>query len=195
MLQACKAMVAQHRLILTGTPIQNDVLELWSLFDFLMPGFLGPQAHFTALYGKALTTAKTSKKGSKEAQAGLLAMEGLHKQVLRPPLPPSPPAPTHTCCCASVPALFEQLSSCSACIVAIHDGSRARRQLLKQFWLCPLPLKELALTATMTELFTFLPTSIRSRLVPLVVSMLVLLSGQACCFKSMFQPRVSWLHS
>ena len=80
-LQACKALAAQHRLILTGTPIQNNVLELWSLFDFLMPGFLGPQAHFTALYGKALTTAKASKRDSKEAQAGLLAMEGLHKQV------------------------------------------------------------------------------------------------------------------
>jgi TATA-binding protein-associated factor len=79
--QACKALVAQHRLILTGTPIQNNVLELWSLFDFLMPGFLGTQARFTALYGKALTTARTSKKDSKEAQAGLLAMEGLHKQV------------------------------------------------------------------------------------------------------------------
>ena len=85
-------MEAQHRLILTGTPIQNNVLELWSLFDFLMPGFLGPQAHFTALYGKALTTAKTSKKGSKEAQAGLLAMEGLHKQVPPPPPPPTPPS-------------------------------------------------------------------------------------------------------
>lgn len=51
-----------------------------------MPGFLGPQAHFTALYGKALTTAKTSKKDSKEAQAGLLAMDGLHKQVSPPPI-------------------------------------------------------------------------------------------------------------
>ena len=79
--QACKALVAQHRLILTGTPIQNNVLELWSLFDFLMPGFLGTQARFTALYGKALTSARTCKKDSKEAQAGLLAMEGLHKQV------------------------------------------------------------------------------------------------------------------
>ncbi len=79
--QACKALVAQHRLILTGTPIQNSVLELWSLFDFLMPGFLGSQARFSALYGKALTSARTSKKDSKEAQAGLLAMEGLHKQV------------------------------------------------------------------------------------------------------------------
>lgn len=34
--QAMKQLVANHRLILSGTPIQNNVLELWSLFDFLM---------------------------------------------------------------------------------------------------------------------------------------------------------------
>ena len=38
--QATKRIKATHRLILTGTPIQNNVLELWSLFDFLMPGWL-----------------------------------------------------------------------------------------------------------------------------------------------------------
>ena len=35
---AVKSLAANHRLILSGTPIQNSVLELWSLFDFLMPG-------------------------------------------------------------------------------------------------------------------------------------------------------------
>jgi hypothetical protein len=44
----------RRRLILSGTPIQNSVLELWSLFDFLMPGFLGPERDFNAKYGKAL---------------------------------------------------------------------------------------------------------------------------------------------
>ena len=47
--QAVKKLVAQHRLILSGTPIQNNALELWSLFDFLMPGFLGSK------YGKERT--------------------------------------------------------------------------------------------------------------------------------------------
>ncbi|PSN34064.1 TATA-binding protein-associated factor 172, partial [Blattella germanica] len=41
--KAIKQLVANHRLILSGTPIQNNVLELWSLFDFLMPGFLGTE--------------------------------------------------------------------------------------------------------------------------------------------------------
>ena len=37
---AAKKLVGLHRFILTGTPIQNRLKELWSLFDFLMPGYL-----------------------------------------------------------------------------------------------------------------------------------------------------------
>jgi TATA-binding protein-associated factor len=39
--KAIKQINASHRLILTGTPIQNNVFELWCLFDFLIPGYLG----------------------------------------------------------------------------------------------------------------------------------------------------------
>ena len=42
---AC-ALPAQHRLVLTGTPIENRLEELWSLFRFLMPGLLGSRASF-----------------------------------------------------------------------------------------------------------------------------------------------------
>ena len=37
---------ATHRLVLTGTPIENRTLDLWSLFAFAMPGLLGSQAAF-----------------------------------------------------------------------------------------------------------------------------------------------------
>jgi superfamily II DNA or RNA helicase len=37
---------ARHRLCLTGTPLENHLGELWSLFDFLMPGMLGSQPRF-----------------------------------------------------------------------------------------------------------------------------------------------------
>jgi TATA-binding protein-associated factor len=47
---AVKRIQATHRLILSGTPIQNNVLELWSLFDYLMPGFLGTEKQFYARY-------------------------------------------------------------------------------------------------------------------------------------------------
>jgi len=38
---ACKRLRTPHRLLLSGTPIQNDLRELWSLFDFVMPSRLG----------------------------------------------------------------------------------------------------------------------------------------------------------
>ena len=39
--QAVRQLDARHRLCLSGTPIENHLGELWSLFDFLMPGLLG----------------------------------------------------------------------------------------------------------------------------------------------------------
>ncbi|KAG7964339.1 hypothetical protein I3843_09G164700 [Carya illinoinensis] len=79
---AVKQLKAQHRLILSGTPIQNNVMDLWSLFDFLMPGFLGTERQFQATYGKPLLAARDPKCSAKDAEAGALAMEALHKQVM-----------------------------------------------------------------------------------------------------------------
>ncbi|KAK4573373.1 hypothetical protein RGQ29_031366 [Quercus rubra] len=79
---AVKQLKAQHRLILSGTPIQNNIMDLWSLFDFLMPGFLGTERQFQAMYGKPLLAARDSKCSAKDAEAGVLAMEALHKQVM-----------------------------------------------------------------------------------------------------------------
>ncbi|RHZ83144.1 hypothetical protein Glove_99g122 [Diversispora epigaea] len=80
--KAVKTVKANHRLILSGTPIQNNVLELWSLFDFLMPGFLGTEKQFNERFGKPILASRDSKSSSKEQEAGALALEALHKQVL-----------------------------------------------------------------------------------------------------------------
>ncbi len=45
---AVKAIQASHRIALTGTPIENKVTDLWSLFDFLNPGLLGTATTFKA---------------------------------------------------------------------------------------------------------------------------------------------------
>ncbi|KAL1837909.1 hypothetical protein VTJ49DRAFT_3255 [Mycothermus thermophilus] len=79
---AVKRLKSNHRLILTGTPIQNNVLELWSLFDFLMPGFLGAEKVFMDRFAKPILNSRFSKASSKEQEAGALAIEALHKQVL-----------------------------------------------------------------------------------------------------------------
>ncbi|KAK2155101.1 hypothetical protein LSH36_249g03073 [Paralvinella palmiformis] len=80
--KAVKHLSCNHRLILSGTPIQNNVLELWSLFDFLMPGFLGTEKQFKARFGKPILQSRDAKSSSKEQEAGALAMEALHRQVL-----------------------------------------------------------------------------------------------------------------
>lgn len=48
--QSVKMIRANHRLILTGTPIENSLDELWSLFDFLMPGLLSSYDRFVEKY-------------------------------------------------------------------------------------------------------------------------------------------------
>lgn len=48
--KSVKQIQAAHRLILTGTPIENSLEELWSLFDFLMPGLLSSFDRFVEKY-------------------------------------------------------------------------------------------------------------------------------------------------
>lgn len=94
---AVKQLRAQHRLLLSGTPIQNNVLELWSLFDFLMPGFLGTEKMFNDKFSKPILADRDGKASPKEREAGesgdccareamltpaATALEALHKQVL-----------------------------------------------------------------------------------------------------------------
>jgi SNF2 family DNA or RNA helicase len=45
--EVVRKIVARHRLCLTGTPLENHLGELWSQFDFLLPGFLGNNQNFT----------------------------------------------------------------------------------------------------------------------------------------------------
>ena len=45
-----KQIQAAHRFALTGTPIENSLAELWSIFDFLMPGYLYTYPYFKKQY-------------------------------------------------------------------------------------------------------------------------------------------------
>jgi SNF2 family DNA or RNA helicase len=44
--QALRQLETQFRIALTGTPVENRLLELWSIMDFLNPGYLGPRNFF-----------------------------------------------------------------------------------------------------------------------------------------------------
>ena len=51
-----RSLRARHRLCLTGTPLENHLGELWALFDFLMPGFLGNAESFRRFYRTRIET-------------------------------------------------------------------------------------------------------------------------------------------
>jgi hypothetical protein len=48
--QSVKRLQANQRLALTGTPLENRLLDLWSIVDFVQPGYLGTQEHFNQTY-------------------------------------------------------------------------------------------------------------------------------------------------
>jgi|GEM_PF-44728 len=63
---AAKQLQAQHRIALSGTPIENRLAELWSVFDFLMPGFLETYDVFRRVFVQPI-----EERGSKDAQRRL----------------------------------------------------------------------------------------------------------------------------
>jgi len=52
--KAAKKLRAGSRLVLTGTPMENQVRDLWSMMDFLMPGYLGTAAQFKKRFGAVI---------------------------------------------------------------------------------------------------------------------------------------------
>jgi SNF2 family DNA or RNA helicase len=94
--QAVKAVKSQHRIVLTGTPLENSVLDLWSIFDFLMPGYLGTAKDFHERYELPIAREKNA-----EAQTRLarrlrpFMLRRLKKEVA-----------------ADLPAKLEQVSFC-----------------------------------------------------------------------------------
>jgi SNF2 family DNA or RNA helicase len=51
---AVRRLQARHRLCITGTPLENNLGELWAQFDFLMPGFLGDARSFARLWRRPI---------------------------------------------------------------------------------------------------------------------------------------------
>lgn len=61
-----KTFSALHRITLTGTPLENRLSELWSIFDFLMPGYLGSRREFIRRFERPIM-----RQDDKEAQREL----------------------------------------------------------------------------------------------------------------------------
>jgi len=63
--KAVKALKSRHKLILSGTPVENSVSDLWTQLTFLNPGLLGTQAFFNEEYVQAIEKRKDEEKARK----------------------------------------------------------------------------------------------------------------------------------
>jgi SNF2 family DNA or RNA helicase len=58
--RAVRKLIGGHKIALTGTPIENRLNELWSIFHFLNPGYLGTQAEFQRRFATAIEKERDS---------------------------------------------------------------------------------------------------------------------------------------
>ncbi|MGN0038148.1 MAG: SNF2-related protein [Coriobacteriales bacterium] len=80
--RAVKAVSAEHRIALTGTPIENRLSELWSIFDYLMPGMLGPYKRFRERYEAPILAGEAEVSARLGAKVGPFILRRLKKDVL-----------------------------------------------------------------------------------------------------------------
>ncbi|CAH0474947.1 unnamed protein product [Peronospora belbahrii] len=73
---------ASHRVALSGTPLQNNVADLWALFEFLMPGYLGDAAAFRREFVLPIRKSKERNATTKQKEVAAIAIARLHQKVL-----------------------------------------------------------------------------------------------------------------
>ncbi|NQT91830.1 MAG: DEAD/DEAH box helicase, partial [Lentisphaerae bacterium] len=110
---AAKKLRAEHRAVLTGTPVENSVADLWSIMDFLMPGYLGSSQSFRSGYELPI---------AKGADEGALAASRL-KRKLHPFLLRRLKKEVAT----DLPAKIERISTCTL----TRDQQTVYRELLE----------------------------------------------------------------
>ncbi len=83
--RAVASLEVPHRLALTGTPVENSVVELWSLLDVLMPGILGNRSTFSMRFGTEIEEGsfEETRNVSRDAEGGSDGAERL-RRLIRP---------------------------------------------------------------------------------------------------------------
>ena len=81
--QSVKALKSKHRLALTGTPIENSLSELWSIFDFLLPGYLYSLNYFTKNFEKPIQMGDDDRQSQLQKLVSPFILRRTKKQVLK----------------------------------------------------------------------------------------------------------------
>lgn len=86
--RALRRLPAEQRLVLTGTPLENHLGELWTQFDFLMPGYLGDSREFTRHWRKPIEQSGSLARARQLAQLVRPFILRRLKEDVAPELPP-----------------------------------------------------------------------------------------------------------
>jgi len=134
---SAKQLKAAHRLVLTGTPMENSVTDLWSVMDFLMPGYLGGADAFRRRYEQPISA------GAEEGEAALarlrrklrpFLMRRMKRDVARE-LPPKIERVATCALSADQQRVYAELIESSrrriADSVAAHGFERSRMEILR----------------------------------------------------------------
>ncbi len=91
--QTCKSIKAEHRLVLTGTPLENSPEDLWSIFDFLHPGLIGTLHAFKHRYAEISRNPELQKELSARVSPFIMRRKKaeVHSEL--------PPKQEQTLCC------------------------------------------------------------------------------------------------
>ncbi|BBI31357.1 DEAD/DEAH box helicase [Cohnella abietis] len=105
-----RSLPAKHRIALTGTPIENRLAELWSLYDFINPGYLGSSREFNNQFANAI---EKEKDGQRTADLQRLIKPFMLRRKKRDPaiqldLPDKNEMKTYVNLTAEQGALYEQ---------------------------------------------------------------------------------------
>ena len=77
--QKVRRLPSSHRLIITGTPIQNHLAELWALYDLCCPGLLGDEVEFRREYAKKIAAGQSRDATERQRSAGARASVELRR--------------------------------------------------------------------------------------------------------------------
>jgi len=77
----CKQLKTTHRILLSGTPIQNSLKELWSLFDFIYPGRLGTLPMFIKLFELPIKMGGYANASNQEIKASIKCATALRDTI------------------------------------------------------------------------------------------------------------------
>lgn len=79
--KSLKEIPCAHRIVLSGTPIQNNLREMWALFDFCCPQLLGDKKEFKARYEDTILSANSKDSTDRQKRIGSAVGQELRKRI------------------------------------------------------------------------------------------------------------------